>query len=177
MTTSIPLHIFRCRSKQKEQQEKIRQAQRAHLDEQRELYESVVTSDGENKNGDFLRGCHILLVDDDEMNRQLETVILESAGAIVHCVGSGKEAISRFRKSEIGFYDKIVMDIVMEGMDGYETVRRIRAMHRADAKTVRIVALSANAGNEDVKESIEAGMDAHCSKPINKHALFKALNS
>ena len=87
----------------------------------------------------------------------------------------GQEAVELFRNSEPGEFDVILMDIMMPVMDGLEAAREIRKLPRNDCKTLPIVAMSANAFDEDVKKSLASGMDAHLSKPINMEQLEKTL--
>ena len=90
---------------------------------------------------------------------------------------NGRIAVEMFAKSTEGYYDAILMDMRMPEMDGLEATRTIRAMGRADAKTIPIIALTANAFDEDVQRSMQAGLDAHLSKPVEPEALFDTLES
>ncbi|MBR1752486.1 MAG: response regulator, partial [Ruminococcus sp.] len=89
----------------------------------------------------------------------------------------GRIALEKFRDSPVGHYDAVLMDIRMPEMDGLEATAQIRALDRADAKTVPIIALTANAFDEDVQRSLQAGMNAHLSKPIDNKVLFETLES
>lgn len=113
-----------------------------------------------------LKGKRILLVEDVEINRVILRELLSDSGLIIDEAVNGSEAVSKFENSEPGFYDLIFMDIRMPVMDGYEATRIIRGLSRPDAKTVPIIALTANAYNEDINHSMQAGMDGHISKPI-----------
>ena len=90
---------------------------------------------------------------------------------------NGKIAVEKFKNCEEGYYDAILMDIRMPEMDGLEATTVIRALDRPDAKTVPIIALTANAFDEDVQRSLQAGMNAHLSKPVDNEALFATLES
>ena len=90
---------------------------------------------------------------------------------------NGKIAVELFSSHEPGYYDAILMDLRMPEMDGLEATRRIRAMDRPDAKTIPIVALTANAFDEDVQRSLQAGMNAHLSKPVQPDTLFETLEN
>ncbi len=132
------------------------------------------TSD--NKVYDF-NGKHILLAEDNELNREIATELLgEGTGAIIDEADDGQKAVSLFEESEIGYYDLILMDIQMPRMDGFEATRIIRAMQRPDAATVPIFAMTANAFAEDEEKSIQAGMNAHLSKPLEISAVLAAMN-
>jgi len=95
----------------------------------------------------------------------------------VDSVVNGQEAVDTFRESEEDYYDLILMDIRMPVMDGLEATRLIRALNRPDARTVPIVAMSANAFEEDMKKSLESGMNAHLAKPFQVEALVETLHT
>lgn len=103
----------------------------------------------------------ILLVEDIEINRMLAETILEEAGFLVESVPDGCDAVDAIREHSLWYYDLVLMDIQMPVMNGYEATRAIRALNRADAKTLPIVALSANAMDEDRRMSMESGMNNH----------------
>ena len=96
---------------------------------------------------------------------------------LVDSVVNGQEAVDTFRESEEDYYDLILMDIRMPVMDGLEATRLIRALNRPDARTVPIVAMSANAFEEDMKKSLESGMNAHLAKPFQVEALVETLHT
>ena len=125
---------------------------------------------------DSSRKHRILLVEDIEINRALAENILNEAGFMVESVADGSDAVEAVRDHEKGYYDLILMDIQMPVMNGYEATRRIRGMDRADAKTIPIIALSANAREEDKKESMESGMDSHIAKPFDISHLVNTIN-
>ncbi len=130
----------------------------------------------DNKVYDF-NGKHILLAEDNELNREIATELLgDSTGAIIDEAENGQMAVSLFEESEIGYYDLILMDIQMPVMDGFEATRIIRAMNRPDASAVPIFAMTANAFAEDEEKSIQAGMNAHLSKPLEISAVLAAMN-
>lgn len=121
------------------------------------------------------RGRRILLAEDNETNREIAQTILEMNGFTVSCAGDGREALERFCSGEPGEFDAILMDIRMPVMDGLEATRRIRTSGRPDARTIPIIALSANAFDEDSKKSIASGMDGHLSKPIQVDQMLALL--
>ena len=116
----------------------------------------------------------ILLVEDNEMNREIATEILEEEGVIVETAEDGDIAVEMVKNNEYNYYDAVLMDIQMPRMNGYETTKAIRALPPID-KHVPIIALSANAFEEDKKKSLEAGMDDHIAKPINIAQLKETL--
>ena len=103
--------------------------------------------------------------------------VLESRKIRTDHALNGKEAVELFEKSAPGYYDAILMDMRMPEMDGLEATRRIRAMRRPDAKEIPIIALTANAFDEDVQRSLQAGLDAHLSKPVQPESLYETLES
>ena len=122
---------------------------------------------GESKSGmSKLKDKRILLVEDVEINRIIMTELLGDSGLIIEEAEDGARAVQMFKESEIDYYNLIFMDIRMPVMDGYEATRIIRELDRSDAKTVPIIALTANAYSEDINKSMQAGMDGHISKPI-----------
>lgn len=122
------------------------------------------------------KGKHILLVEDNELNREIAMELIGATGACMESAEDGVQAVKAFEDSPEGYYDLILMDIQMPNMDGYEATRHIRALKRLDARTVPIFAMTANAFAEDVEKSKEAGMDAHISKPLDVHAVYKQMN-
>lgn len=118
----------------------------------------------------------ILLVEDNALNMEIAQTILEMHQYPVETAGDGREAVSLFRSHAPGYYDAILMDIKMPVMDGLEATRRIRSLSRKDARDIPIVAMSANAFAEDVRISLESGMNAHLSKPIDVNKLLKTLD-
>ena len=114
-----------------------------------------------------LKGVKALLVEDNDLNLEIAKFHLEQEDIEVFTAVNGQEAIEMFEKSEIGYYDIILMDIMMPIMNGLEATRRIRSMNRADAFAIPIIAMSANAFEQDIQESLEAGMNAHLVKPMD----------
>ena len=124
-----------------------------------------------------LEGKRVLLVEDNELNLEIAQTVLEMQKCLVDSVVNGQEAVDTFRESEEDYYDLILMDIRMPVMDGLEATRLIRALNRPDARTVPIVAMSANAFEEDMKKSLESGMNAHLAKPFQVEALVETLHT
>ena len=122
-----------------------------------------------------LEGCHVLLVDDNEMNIEIAKAVLEMRKMIVTCARNGKEACDKFAESNPGEYSVILMDIRMPVMNGHEASIYIRKMNRPDAKTIPIIAMSADAFEEDVKASLEAGINEHVAKPVNAETLYAVI--
>lgn len=116
-----------------------------------------------------------LLVEDNELNLEIAQTLLEEEGIIVDRAMNGQEALDKFKRSSIYSYDYIFMDMMMPVMDGLEATRRIRALDREDAKRVPIIAMTANAFLEDKQACLEAGMNAHVSKPIDVDQLKKTI--
>ena len=122
-----------------------------------------------------LSGKHILIAEDMEVNAEILQILLEEKGVKVDVAENGKVAVDKFSKSEKGFYSAILMDVRMPEMDGFEATAIIRNMDREDAKAIPIIALSANAFEEDIQKSLQAGLDAHLTKPIQVNVLFETL--
>lgn len=122
------------------------------------------------------KGKRILLVEDNELNREIAEELIGATGASVESAEDGVQAVEKFKESAEGYYDLILMDVQMPHMDGYEATRCIRALGRSDAQKVPIFAMTANAFAEDVQKSREAGMNAHISKPLNIRAVYKQMN-
>lgn len=120
---------------------------------------------------------NILLVEDVELNQEVALEMLSITGVNVETADDGAQALKAFEDSEEGHFDLILMDIQMPVMDGYEATRRIRKLAREDAKSVRIVAMTANAFVEDIRRAREAGMNEHCSKPIDPERLLEILRN
>ena len=111
-------------------------------------------------------GLHLLLAEDNALNAEIAEVLLTDKGAKVSVVADGEQAIKQFASNRPGTFDAILMDIMMPVMDGITATRRIRSLDRADAKTIPIIAMTANAFEEDARQCLEAGMDAHLAKPL-----------
>lgn len=121
------------------------------------------------------QGLQILLCEDHPLNATIATKLLEQQGAIVTWTKNGKDGVGVFANSKIGSFDVILMDIRMPEMDGLEATRKIRALDREDAKVIPIIAMSANAYEEDVEKSLEAGMNAHLAKPIEPTEMYSEI--
>lgn len=122
-----------------------------------------------------LEGRQILLAEDNFLNMEIATELLKMRGAQVTPAEDGQKALDAFRGSQPYFFDAVLMDMQMPNMDGCESTRAIRALDRPDARTVPIIALTANAFAEDITRTTQAGMDAHLAKPINIEQLCAAL--
>ena len=125
---------------------------------------------------DFM-GRRILLVEDNEFNREIAQEFLEMTGATVECAEDGSRAVELFTASKPGQYDIILMDVQMPVMDGYEATRSIRASEHPDAKSIPILAMTANAFSEDVAAAVASGMNGHIAKPIDVSVLYRLLDS
>ena len=124
-----------------------------------------------------LKGRHILLAEDVEINAEIMQMILSAREISVDLAENGKIAVELFEKHEAGYYDAILMDMRMPVMDGLEATRTIRSLERPDALSIPIIALTANAFDEDVQRSLQAGLNAHLSKPVEPEALFNTLEA
>lgn len=121
-------------------------------------------------------GKRVLLVEDNELNREIVRELIGEMGAQIEEAVDGEEAVKAVSGSAEGYYDLILMDIQMPKMDGYEATKAIRAMDRSDARSVPIIAMTANAFEEDVRLALHAGMNAHLAKPIDTEVVWKTLN-
>ena len=124
-----------------------------------------------------LTGRRILLAEDVEVNAEIISMVLQSRNMEVDLAENGRIALEKFSGHEPGYYDAVLMDMRMPEMDGLEATRRIRALDRKDAQLIPIIALTANAFDEDVQRSLQAGLNAHLSKPIQPEVLFETLES
>lgn len=124
-----------------------------------------------------LRGRRLLLAEDVTINAEIMAMVLAMREIEVDVAENGRIAVETFAGHEPGTYDAILMDMRMPEMDGLEATRIIRSMEREDAKTIPIIALTANAFDEDVHRSLQAGLNAHLSKPVEPGALFATLES
>ena len=123
-----------------------------------------------------IKGMHILLAEDNELNMEIAEFVLQNEGAEVTKAWNGQEAVELFRNSEPGEFDVILIDIMMPVMNGYEAAKRIRSLDREDAKTIPIIAMTANAFTEDRIRAREAGMDEHVAKPVDAELLIKVIH-
>ena len=124
-----------------------------------------------------IKGLHILLAEDNELNMEISEFVLRNEGADVTKAWNGQEAVERFRKSKVGEFNVILMDIMMPVKNGYEAARLIRSLDREDAKTIPIIAMTANAFTEDRIRAKEAGMDEHIAKPVDAELLVKVIHN
>ena len=122
-----------------------------------------------------IKGLHILLAEDNELNMEIAEFMLQNEGADVTKAWNGQEAVELFRNSEPGEFDVILMDIMMPVMNGYEATKMIRSLDREDAKAIPIIAMTANAFTEDRLRAKEAGMNEHISKPVDVRLLVKVI--
>ena len=145
-----------------------------------QAFENVLLSKGTYREPDSkpefdFTGKRILLAEDNAINAEIARHLLEMKGCTVELALNGAEAVESFAAAPVGGFDAILMDVRMPVMDGLDATRAIRAMRKADAKTVPILAMTANAFQEDVKISLEAGMNVHLTKPIKPTTLYETL--
>lgn len=149
------------------------------LSELREILESPFTvnkqEDTESENEIFFNGKKILLVEDNEINQEIAVEILKEMGFIMDVAGDGSIAVDKVKSADYGQYDLILMDIQMPIMDGYEAARQIRALEDPILANIPIIAMTANAFEEDRKAAFDAGMNAHIAKPIDTQKLMELL--
>ena len=124
-----------------------------------------------------IKGVHILLAEDNELNMEIAEFVLQNEGADVSKAWNGQEAVEVFKKSEPREFDVILMDIMMPVVNGYEATKMIRSLEREDAKEIPIIAMTANAFTEDRIRAKEAGMDEHVAKPVDVELLMKVIYS
>ncbi|MBQ3600021.1 MAG: diguanylate cyclase [Lachnospiraceae bacterium] len=141
-----------------------------------ELAKDVPTKECGKEEEDFdLAGSRFLVVEDNDINAEIAQTVLEMVGAHSDHAENGLKAIEMFEKCQVGYYQGILMDIRMPVMDGLEATKKIRTSGKEDARTIPIIAMTANAFDEDMKKSIESGMNGHLSKPIDVKKLYKIL--
>ena len=124
-----------------------------------------------------LEGKRALIAEDNELNMEIAKFMLENNGVQVECAADGLEAVKKFTESVTGYYDVVFMDIMMPNMNGWDATRKIRSMKRADAGTVPIIAMSANAFAEDIINSRISGMNQHLTKPLDEAKLLEELKA
>lgn len=146
------------------------------------LYDALVgatrkadSESGQAGAGYDFAGRRVLLVEDNEFNREIGQEFLEMVNIEVEHAENGKEAVEKLASSQEGHYDLILMDVQMPIMGGYEATRAIRALHHPQARSIPILAMTANAFSEDVAQAMAAGMNSHIAKPIDVKELYKAL--
>lgn len=122
-----------------------------------------------------IKGLRILLAEDNELNMEIARFILEDCGALVEPVSNGLEAVHKFEASDEETFDVILMDIMMPVMDGITATKTIRAMERPDAKTIPIIAMTANAFKEDEEKCMATGMNEHLAKPLEEDKVVRAI--
>ena len=132
-------------------------------------------STGNEKRRASLEGRNVLLAEDFIINAEIVRELMDIRGVKVDHAENGKIVVEMFENSEVDHYDAILMDVRMPEMDGLEATKAIRALNRPDAKTIPIIAMTANAFDEDVQRSLQAGMNAHLSKPVESDRLYKTL--
>ena len=121
-----------------------------------------------------IKGKRILLVEDNELNAEIAKTVLEDVGALITRAENGQQALELFKEKPAGTFDVILMDLMMPVMDGYTATRKIRELERSDAKTVPIIAMTANAFQEDAEKCIAVGMNAHLAKPLDIEKMKRA---
>lgn len=132
-------------------------------------------AESDDADGISINGLKLLLAEDNELNAEIATMLLTDEGADVTIVNDGKSVVEMFENSPAGKFDAILMDIMMPEMDGLTATRTIRAMERPDAKTIPIIAMTANAFEEDARNCIAAGMNAHLAKPLDIKKVISVI--
>ena len=142
-----------------------------------EFPEQVIQSEQKQHLHRDLTGIHVLMAEDNDLNAELATIMLEDAGMTVTRASDGKEVVDLFKNNPRGTYDLILMDIMMPNMDGHQAAKAIRALgiERSDAVTIPIIALSANAFIDDIQESLDSGMNDRIFEPINMEELIDTI--
>ena len=125
---------------------------------------------------DNIAGMRVLLVEDNEINCEIVEYILQDVGVEVVTANNGKAAVDAFASAEPGTFDCVLMDLMMPVMSGYEAARVIRGLDRRDAEAVPIIALSANAFDEDIALAKDAGMNEHLAKPVDIRKMFQVMS-
>ena len=149
----------------------------AVMDEFRSALKRKGIAAGRKQEKADLRGRRILLAEDVQINAEIMSMVLQAREMEADLAENGRIAVEKFEAHEPGYYDAILMDMRMPEMDGLEATRRIRAADRPDAGTIPIIALTANAFDEDVQRSLQAGLNAHLSKPVEPENLYSTLES
>lgn len=137
--------------------------------------EPVVTEQEEAAIVELPAGRRVLLVDDNILNREIATEVLDDLGVACEEAGDGAEAVEKVMEHEPGYYDLVLMDVQMPKMDGYEATKNIRGLGNAQKANIPIIAMTANAFDEDKQDAYNAGMNAHLSKPIDISSLSQTL--
>ncbi len=147
------------------------------IEEFRHVFSRKSASVSENKPVADLKGKRILLAEDMEINSEIITMILQMREMEVDLAVNGRIAVDMYKDKPEGYYDAIFMDMRMPEMDGLEATRAIRSSGRADAETIPVIALTANAFDEDVQRSLQAGLNAHLSKPVEPDSIYATLEN
>ena len=137
-------------------------------------YQTVQEKELQKEKSDFA-GKKVLLVEDNELNQEIASTILSEAGFTVDIANDGDVAVNKMKKASVGQYDLILMDIQTPKMDGYEATRQIRQLADRQIAAIPIVAMTANAFEEDRQSALDAGMNGHIAKPIENSELFEIL--
>jgi CheY-like chemotaxis protein len=145
------------------------------MDEFRSAMKRKTVVEHKQAGGAGLEGCRVLLAEDMPINAEIITMLLNSKNIEVDYAENGKRAVELFNEHEAGYYDAVLMDMRMPEMDGLEATKAIRASEKKDSGNIPVIALTANAFDEDVQKSLQAGLNAHLSKPIQPDALFSTL--
>ena len=147
----------------------------------RQKVDSVLGREPEHKpleeEKSILQGMHILVAEDNEINAEILSELLDMAGASCDIYENGELVVEAFEKSSPGQYRLILMDVQMPVMNGYEATRKLRNLGHPLAKTIPVIAMTANAFAEDVRDAMEAGMNAHVSKPIDMAVLEQTVKT
>ena len=141
-----------------------------------EIAEEGGTAQDEPAARGSIRGLRLMLAEDNELNAEIAEMLLQDEGAEVNVVRDGAQAIREFATSPVGRYDAILMDIMMPEVDGLSATRVIRAMDRPDAQRIPIIAMTANAYDEDAQQCLAAGMNAHLAKPIQMDRVVQTIS-
>lgn len=137
--------------------------------------EEALTEYNDTADTELLTGKRILLCEDNKMNTEIAVIILEKKNMIVECAVNGEEAVKKFAASPEHYFDAVLMDIRMPVMNGYQASKAIRGLTREDAGTVPIIALTADAFEESIREAKDTGMNAYMIKPFDPKQLYKTL--
>ena len=150
------------------------------LSELRSCLHSIVNAEEECIRNSLIekknfRAGRILLAEDNELNQEIAEAILEEAGFTLEIAGDGQTAVDMLKESEPGYYQLVLMDVQMPVMDGYEATKTIRKLEDQKLAAIPIIAMTANAFEEDRQEALKSGMNGHIAKPINVDTLFDIL--
>ena len=140
-------------------------------------YERATEKSSDMDETDRISGKHILLAEDNDLNAEIAEFILEDMGLMVDRVEDGVQCVSRIEQKPVGTYDLILMDIQMPNMDGYKATEVIRGLSDKDKATIPIIAMTANAFEEDRKKALAKGMNGHIAKPVDAEKVEKTICS